>query len=282
MTLKIGMIQTCSSDQPEENLKSIIPMIYKAHKQGARFIVTPEVSNCISRDPMHQQQVLCPENKDESLAKYCEIAADLQVWLLIGSLALKTDDAHGRFANRSFLIDPNGQIVARYDKIHMFDVALSEVETYAESATYRPGQQAVLKETEIANIGLTICYDLRFPSLFRQLAQAGAQIITVPSAFATITGKAHWHVLLRARAIETGCYIIAPAQSGIHSASVGVGRETYGHSLVVNPWGDIIADAKSDVGVTVVEIDLKQVETARKRIPSLEHDRNYKGPICQM
>jgi predicted amidohydrolase len=278
--LKIGLIQFCASDQPAENLQTVLQMVRDAHALGAAFIATPEMTNCISMDRKHQKTVFHGQADDPSLQAYQKIAAELGVWLLIGSLGLKTHDPDGRFANRSFMIAPTGVIVAQYDKIHMFDVDLSKSETFRESQGYRPGDKAVLANCDFATVGMTICYDLRFAHLFRDLAQAGVQIITVPAAFSPVSGKAHWHALLRARAIETGCYIVAPAQTGTHNASVGNRRQTYGHALVVDPWGRIIADASTDVGITIVEIDLDQVETARKRIPSLQHDRKYQAPKC--
>jgi predicted amidohydrolase len=280
MKLKAGLIQTCASDQPKGNLKTVLEMIREAYSLGAEFILTPEVTNCVSLDRDHQRQALCHQEEDPSLLAYQEIASELSIWLLIGSLAIKTHDPDGRFANRSFMLGPDGTIIAQYDKIHMFDVALSETETFQESKGYRPGDEAVLATCGFANVGLSICYDVRFPQLYRDLAQAGAQIITVPAAFSPISGAAHWHTLLRARAIETGCYILAPAQAGQHDASIGDKRQTYGHSLAVNPWGEIIADASTDIGITIVEIDLEEVETAHKRIPSLQHDREYQKPKC--
>jgi predicted amidohydrolase len=280
MKLKVGLIQITASDQPQDNLKTVLEMIRDAHSKGAQYILTPEVTNCISLDRGHQRQVLNFQQDDPSLKAYQEIAVVLGIWLLVGSLAIKTHDADERFANRSFMIGPDGRIIAQYDKIHMFDVALSDTETFQESKGYRPGDKAVLAECDFAKVGLTICYDVRFSQLYRDLAQADAQIITVPAAFSPISGAAHWHALLRARAIETGCYILAPAQTGHHDASVGNKRQTYGHSLAVNPWGEIIADASTDIGITIVEIDMEQVETARKRIPSLQHDREYQKPTC--
>lgn len=276
--LKLGLIQFSASDQPGENLQTVLQMIRDAHAQGAEFILTPEATNCISTDQQHQRSEFYHQNDDPSLKAYQKIAAELGTWLLIGSLLILSNDPDGRFANRCFLIGPDGEIFAQYDKIHMFDVALSKAENFRESNGYRPGDKAVIAACNFGTVGITICYDLRFPNLFRILAQAGAQIITVPAAFTQTTGAAHWHVLLRARAIETGCYILAPAQTGTHKASVGKERQTYGHSLVVDPWGQIIADASTDVGITIVEIDLEQVEDARRRIPSLQHDRNYQAP----
>ncbi len=276
--LKVGLIQITASDQPVDNLETVLQMVRDAHAQGAQFILTPEATNCISTDQAHQRRVFHLQDDDPSLKAYQEIAAELGIWLMIGSLLILSKDPDGRFANRCFLIGPDGKISALYDKIHMFDVALSKSEVFQESKGYRPGDKAIVTTCDFGTVGLTICYDLRFPQLFRTLAQAGAQIITVPAAFTQTSGEAHWHVLLRARAIETGCFIIAPAQTGTHSATVGKQRQTYGHSLVVAPWGEIIADGSTDVGITIVEIDLEQVETARRRIPSLQHDRKYQSP----
>jgi predicted amidohydrolase len=238
----IALIQTTSSDDPRENLARISARIREAANDGATFILTPEVSNCVSMSRSHQEQVLQLEPDDLSLSGYRALAGELGVWLLIGSLALKTGDVDGRFANRSFLIDPSGEIVARYDKIHMFDVDVNKDETYRESDGYRPGAKAVVAPTPFGDLGLSICYDLRFAYLYRALAQAGAEILTVPAAFSPVTGKAHWESLLRARAIETGCYVLAPAQTGQHSAGRGKERQTYGHSLVISPWGEVLAD----------------------------------------
>ena len=196
------------------------------------------------------------------------------IWIVAGSLAVKTDDPDGRFANRSFLIAPSGDVTARYDKIHMFDVDVSETESYRESKGYRPGTRAVLANTDAATLGLTICYDLRFPHLFRTLAQKGAQIITVPSAFSTGTGPDHWEPLLRARAIETGCFILAPAQTGQNTEK----RATYGHTLAVSPWGRVLCDGGTEPGVCMVDLDLQDVETSRSRIPSLHNDRAFDIP----
>ncbi len=190
----------------------------------------------------------------------------------MGSLAIRLEAE--RLANRSYLIDPHGRVAASYDKIHMFDVQLSEREGYRESSTFRPGARAVVAETPLGPIGLTVCYDLRFPYLYRALAHAGAKILTIPSAFTRVTGEAHWHVLLRARAIEAGAYVIAPAQCGAHAG----GRRTYGHSLIVAPWGEVLADGGAEPGFVIAEIDLAAVAEARRRVPSLDHDRAYEAP----
>jgi predicted amidohydrolase len=241
-------------------------------------VLTPEVTNCVSASRTRQREVLRAEGEDPTLAALREDAARLGVWVLVGSLALRTDDPGGRFANRSFLLGPDGAVAARYDKIHMFDVAVSAEETYRESAGYRPGERAVLAETPLARIGMTVCYDVRFPGLYRVLAQAGAEVLTVPSAFSPVTGAAHWEPLLRARAIETGAWVLAPAQCGTHRASRGRGRRTHGHSLAVDPWGAVVADGGGAPGVTMVEVDRDAVAEARRRVPSLEHDRVYGGP----
>lgn len=276
--MRAALLQTTASDDPAETLPRTLSMIEEAVASGADFVLTPEVTNCISASRTKQTEVLQLQNDDQTLAALRNAAARHGRWLLIGSLALKTNDDQGRFANRSFLIDPIGAIVASYDKMHMFDVKVSDTETYRESAGYRPGESAVVADTPVGRIGMTICYDLRFPYLYRELAQSGAQILTVPSAFSPTTGAAHWDVLLRARAIETGCYVLAPAQTGRHPTSRGRQRETYGHSLAVTPWGDVIADAGTETGVTLVDLDLDAVSQARAQIPSLTHDRVFEAP----
>ena len=277
--MKIALIQLNVSDQPYQNLPTTIKLIDKAAQEGAEFILTPEVTNCISLDRSHQEKILHPEKTDPTLIALREKAFCLKKWILIGSIALKTDDDDGRFANRSFLVNPSGNIVAKYDKIHMFDANISENERYKESSTYRPGNQCVCVNTDFGKIGLTICYDLRFAHLYRDLAMAGARIISVPSAFSPLTGAAHWEILTRARAIETGCFIIAPAQTGRHTTCSGKSRQTYGHSLVVSPWGEIIAKMREEVGYLVTEINLTEVDIIRSRVPSLSNQKVYNGPI---
>lgn len=276
--MKAGLVQLTSGDDPAINLPITRDLIREAAGHGAQFVLTPEVTNCVSASRAQQEAVLQSEADDLTLAGLRAEAAALGIWLSIGSLALKTDDADGRFANRSFLISPAGEIVARYDKIHMFDVTVSATETYRESAGYRPGGQAVTAQAPFGTIGLTVCYDVRFPYLHRALAQAGADIILVPAAFSSVTGAAHWETLLRARAIETGCFVLAAAQTGTHAASQGKPRKTYGHSLVVTPWGEVAADGGVDPGVTLVDLDLEEVAQARQRIPALTHDRDFTGP----
>ena len=275
--MRAGLVQLTVTDDPTANRTTTQRRVAQAIQGGAEFVLTPECSNILSSNRDHQRAVLQVEAADPTLAALRDQAAAAGVWLLIGSLALKTDDADGRFANRSFLIAPDGAIAARYDKIHMFDVNVSGTEVYRESSAYRPGDKAVVAETPMGKIGMTICYDVRFPHLFRHLARSGAQILTVPAAFNHITGAAHWEVLLRARAIETGCFVLAPAQTGFHPEplSGGKGRRTHGHSLAISPWGDILADGGTDLGVTFVDIDLSEVAKARTRIPALTHDRDF-------
>ena len=277
--MKAALLQITSSDDPQANLAMLGPLIEEAVQNGAGFVLTPEVTNCVSSSRQHQLQVLQHQEDDITLAGLRAQAKRHGIWLLIGSLALKTHDADGRFANRSFLIDPEGQIKAAYDKIHMFDVEVSETEIYRESVGYRPGDRAVLAQTPIGAIGMAICYDVRFPHLFRDLAKAGAEILTVPSAFSPVTGAAHWETLLRARAIECGAWVLAPAQCGTHPSSGSRARSTYGHSLAVDPWGKIVASAGDLPTITYVELSLKEVAESRARISALDHDRPYSGPL---
>lgn len=276
--MRAGLVQLNVCDDPAINLPVTLDLVRKAAAGGASFVLTPECTNGLSSNRERQRQVFHHEQDDPTLAALREEAARHGIWLLIGSLGLLTADSDGRFANRSFLVGPDGLIATRYDKIHMFDVNVSASEVYRESSGYRPGNKAVLAETPFGKIGMTVCYDLRFPQLYRRLAQAGAQFLTVPAAFNHITGDAHWDVLLRARAIETGCFVLAPAQTGFHPETDGKGRKTHGHSLVIAPWGEVLADAGSEPGVTFAEIDPAEVERARARVPSISHDRPFEGP----
>lgn len=276
--MRAGLVQLNVGDDPAVNLPVTVDLVRRAAAGGAGFVLTPECTNALSGNRAHQRSVLRHEADDPTLATLRDEAARAGIWLLIGSLGLLTHDADGRFANRSFLIGPGGDIAARYDKIHMFDVNVSETEIYRESAGYRPGATAVLADADFARIGMTVCYDLRFPHLYRRLAQGGAQILTVPAAFNHITGAAHWEVLLRARAIETGCFVLAPAQTGYHAETGGKGRRTHGHSLAIAPWGEVLADGGTEPGITLVDLDLTEVEAARARVPSLSHDREFAGP----
>ena len=276
--MRIALIQLTVTDDPVANLAATLGFVRQAHAEGAEFILTPECTNGLWSNRAAQKALLRLEEDDATLAALRDEAGKLGIWLLIGSLALLTGDEDGRFANRSFLIRPDATIAARYDKIHMFDVNVSETEVYRESAAFRPGSQAVIAQTPFAPIGMTVCYDVRFATLYRKLAQGGAQIITVPAAFNHITGAAHWETLLRARAIENGAFVLAPAQTGFHAEAGGKGRRTYGHSLAIAPWGEVLADGGTEPGVTLVDLDLTQVADARGRVPSLQHDRGFDAP----
>jgi len=279
--LRAALIQLNTGDDPAANLPVTLDFMRQAAAGGATLLLTPEVTNLLTPDRDRQRALLMPENDDPTLAALREAARDLGVWVSVGSLSLRHDDpAEERFANRSFLIAPDGGIVARYDKIHMFDVDISEGESFRESASFRPGTQAVLAQGP-QPMGLTICYDVRFPALYRRLARAGAKILTVPAAFHPETGAAHWHVLLRARAIETGCFVLAAAQCGTHPAPHSPDRKprrSYGHSLAVAPWGEVLADAGDEPGVTLVDLDMTQVDAARARVPAWRHDPVIWGP----
>ncbi|WP_137701006.1 carbon-nitrogen hydrolase family protein [Marimonas lutisalis] len=276
--MRAALVQMTSGEDPADNLDAVRAYLQEAKSGGATFVLTPEVTNCISGSRDHQNNVLRAQEDDSTLAALRADAKDLGLWMLIGSLGIKTGEADGRFANRSVLISPRGEIAAQYDKIHMFDVDVSETETYRESAHYRPGSQAVVADAGFAKIGMSVCYDVRFAYLYRALAQKGAAILTVPAAFSAVTGAAHWEPLLRARAIETGCYVLAPAQTGVHYVKDGQERRTYGHSMAVSPWGEVLVDAGTDRGVSFVDLDLDEVTAARQRIAALTHDRSFDGP----
>ncbi len=273
--MRAALLQMSSSDDPQENLSTVLSALEEATSAGADILLTPEVTNCVSLSRTHQQMVLQREPEDDTLSSLRAAIKNTGLWLHLGSLAVKTRDPDGRFANRSFLISPGGAISAWYDKLHMFDVQVTAEETFRESDGYRPGDRAVIAKTALGNFGMTICYDMRFPGLYRDLAKAGAQVMLVPSAFSPVTGKAHWQSLLRARAIETGSFVIAAAQTGTHYAVAGKKRQTHGHSLVISPWGKIMLDAGEAPGLHFVDIDLNEVDKARARIPSLGHDRPY-------
>jgi predicted amidohydrolase len=264
-----AMVQMRTSLSPEASFKQAESLIREATEQGANYVQTPEVSNLIQKNRKALFELLAPEEEDLSLKAYRELARELKIHLHIGSLALRATPE--RAVNRSLLISPDGSILASYDKIHMFDIELDGGESYRESANYQPGETAVISDLPWGRIGLTICYDVRFPALYRALAESGASFITVPSAFTVRTGEAHWHTLLRARAIENGCYIFAAAQAGKHES----GRETYGHSLIVDPWGAVLAEGSAEPGVVMANIDPAKVDSARKSIPSLQHGRRF-------
>jgi predicted amidohydrolase len=276
--VRAALVQLCSGDNPAANLPVTEALVREAAAGGAALVLTPECTNIVSASRARQAALLAGEADDPTLARLRALAAELRIWLLAGSLCLKGGDPDGRFVNRSLLIAPDGRVRARYDKIHMFDVDLDGGERYRESAAYRPGRAAVLAAAAGLTLGLTVCYDMRFPHLYRDLARAGAEVLTVPSAFTVPTGRAHWHVLLRARAIETGAYVLAPAQSGEHAAAEGRPRATFGHSLAVGPWGEVLLDLGEGPGVGFVEIDQAEVARARARVPALGHDRPYAPP----
>jgi predicted amidohydrolase len=262
---------TASSDAGE-NLQQVSVLIREAASGGATFIATPEVTNLMEPRRKLLFEKIFVEPQDPTLAGLRTLAAELEIHLLIGSLVL--DGGEGKAVNRSFLLRPDGTIAARYDKIHLFDVMLPDGHSYRESKAYRAGDRAVLAALPGMSLGLTICYDLRFPKLYNDLARCGADLLTVPSAFTKVSGQAHWHVLLRARAIETGSFVLAPAQCGVHEG----GRETYGHSLVVSPWGEVLADAGEEPGVVWADLDPAEVAIARARIPALSHLRPFAAP----
>jgi predicted amidohydrolase len=271
--MKISLIQMRSGIDPARNIDDAEAMIREAAAEGARLIATPETTHLIQRDPAELAKVIKTPKVDPALVRFADLADSLNIDLLIGSMALTGPD--GRAVNRSMLFGPDGQTRAIYDKIHMFDVSLGAGENYRESDTYQPGDKAVLADLGEVKLGLTICYDLRFAPLYRRLAQAGATVLTVPSAFTQPTGRAHWEVLLRARAIETGSYVLAPAQGGKHED----GRKTWGHSMVVDPWGEVIAHLDHDEpGVLYADIDPARAIKARERVPALKGDREFSGP----
>lgn len=267
--MKVACIQLNSGADVSANLEIAGEKIRQAAAKGAVLVATPENTGRMLPPKADKIGSAFEEADHPGIAYFSDLAEALKVWLLIGSLAVKVSDT--KLANRSFLFRPDGRVKARYDKIHLYDVDLPDGESHRESRIIEPGHKAVLADCDGFALGMSVCYDLRFPHLYRHLAKAGAQILSVPSAFTVPTGKAHWHVLLRARAIETGCFILAPAQSGDHQGA----RKTYGHSLIINPWGEILADAGTDTGVISADINLEEVARARQAIPSLQHDRDF-------
>jgi predicted amidohydrolase len=267
---RAACVQLTSGPEIEANIAKASDLVRRARGQGADFILTPEVSDMIEPKRALALDKAKPESGHAMLAAFRALARETGAWLLLGSAVVRDPGAE-RLSNRSFLIAPSGDVVQRYDKIHMFDVDLQTGESHRESKAYRPGDAAALAELPWGVLGMTVCYDLRFPNLYRTLAKAGADFLSVPSAFTVPTGKAHWHVLLRARAIETGSFVFAPAQSGEH----GGGRRTYGHSLIVSPWGEVLAEAADGPGFILAEIDPAKVGEARRAIPALTHDRPF-------
>lgn len=266
---RAGLIQMRSGRTPHANLDAAVKLIGEARASGADYVQTPEMTNIMELARETLFGAIAEEENDICLAAFRELARKHKLYLHVGSLAIKVSPE--RAANRAFVIDPRGEILARYDKIHMFDVDLAGGESYRESRNFRPGESGVLVDLPWARFGLTICYDLRFPSLYRALAEAGGSVLTIPAAFTRQTGEAHWHTLVRARAIENGSFVLAAAQGGMHEN----GRETFGHSLAVDPWGRIIAEGGTEPGVIMAEIDPAEVTAARAKVPSLQHGRRF-------
>ncbi|SNS26730.1 Predicted amidohydrolase [Sphingomonas laterariae] len=267
--MRAALFQSCTGIDPQANAAALVAAIEQARAGGADMIFTPEMSGLLDRDRARAADHLADEAHDPVLASVREAAVKAGIWVHLGSLALAGERRDGRLVNRAFLIDAAGAIRARYDKMHLFDVDLPTGESWRESAAYAPGNQAVVVDTPWGRMGLAICYDLRFPDLFRTLSDAGATILSVPAAFTVPTGRAHWHVLLRARAIEAGAFVIAAAQAGAHED----GRATYGHSLAIDPWGDVLLDMQGENGVGFADLDLKRLADVRARIPVLSHRR---------
>lgn len=263
-------VQLRSNRDVAANSAAAEALIREAAATGADYVQTPEMTNLLERSREDLMAKIRVEGEDPSLARFRELAAELDIWLHIGSLAILLEP--GKAANRGFLIGPDGSLKARYDKIHMFDVDLPNGESWRESATYRPGCESLVADLPFARLGMAVCYDVRFPALFRAQARAGAEVLTMPAAFTRQTGEAHWHVLQRARAIENGAFVISSAQGGKHED----GRETYGHSLIVNPWGAVIAELDHDEpGFVTARIDTEETQKARQRIPAIANERDF-------
>ena len=274
---RVGLVQMRSGRTPAQNVDAATKLIKEAKSGGADYVLTPEMTNILERKREDLFAAIATEEKDRSLPDFRDLARRLGIWVHVGSLAIEV--LPQKAVNRSFLIDPKGDIAARYDKIHMFDVDLAGGESYRESGSFRPGELAVAVDLPWGRVGLTICYDLRFPALYRALAEAGASFITIPSAFTQQTGEAHWHVLTRARAIETGSFVLAAAQGGRHED----GRDTFGHSIAIDPWGRVLAEGGTEPGVIFADVDPSQVAIVRARIPSLQHGRRFEmvEPIAE-
>jgi deaminated glutathione amidase len=271
---KIALLQMTSGVNPKVNSAVLVDAVHSAASQGAQMLFTPEMSGLLDRDRVRAAGSIVTEERDVALSAVKAAAREAGMSVSIGSLAVRTNRGDGLYANRAFVIDEIGEVLARYDKMHMFDVDLAHGETWRESAAYAPGDHAVVVGTPIGQLGLSICYDIRFPALYQALSGAGATLLSVPAAFTAATGRAHWHTLLKARAIENACWVIAAAQSGEHED----GRSTFGHSLVVNPWGEIVLDMENGCGLACVEIDLSEVVAARNRVPVLAHRRAIAKP----
>lgn len=272
MSFTAACVQLRAGRNVAANIEAAEDLVRQAAEAGATFVATPENTSLMEAERALLFEKAKPEDQDEALRALRAVAREKKIWLLIGSLPIRVAD--DKLANRSFLVSPEGRIAARYDKIHMFDVDLAGGESYRESRNFAAGESAVTADLPWGRLGLSICYDLRFPQLYRALAHEGARFLTVPSAFTRQTGEAHWHVLLRARAIENGSFVFAPAQGGRHEN----GRETFGHSLIVAPWGEIIAEAGTEPGIVTAIVDPAKIEEARGRVPSLKHDRSFDRP----
>ena len=273
--MRAAIFQMTSGIDPAANAAAIVEMARRAAEQGADMLFTPEMAGYLDRSRTRAADTLRSEADDPVLDAVREAAARHGLWVHLGSLPLKEEGGDGRWVNRSFMIDDKGGIRARYDKIHLFDVDLATGESWRESSVYRPGEEVVAVDTPWARIGLSVCYDMRFPDLYRALTNAGATMLLMPAAFTVPTGQAHWHVLLRARAIEAGCFVIAAAQTGRHED----GRETYGHSLVIDPWGEVLLDMGEEPGLALAEIDLSRVEEVRGRVPAIANRRNLPADV---
>lgn len=270
-TFRAALIQITAGPDPLENAKHNVKLVQSAAEGGAAFVMLPEVCNMIEPDRAALRAKVRPEEDDETIALLRDAAARMGIWVLVGSAVVAPHGPSGKLANRSLLIDANGEVKGRYDKMHLFDVNVGSDDVYRESDTYQGGDRLSLVETPWGKLGMTVCYDLRFPHLYRDYAKLGADMLTIPSAFTRPTGAAHWHVLLRARAIECGAFVFAPAQTGDHAG----GRKTYGHGLIVDPWGEVLVDQGEEPGIAYAEIEIAKTKTARSRIPALTHDRKY-------
>lgn len=270
-TFRAALVQITAGPEPASNAQQNAALVKEASEGGAQFVMLPEVCNMIEPDRAALRQKVRPESEDETIVVLREMAAKAGIWVLVGSAVVAPNGPEGKLANRSLLIDGTGEIRGRYDKMHLFDVNVGSDDVYRESDTYQGGGKLALIEMPWGPLGMTVCYDLRFPHLYRDYAKAGAVMLTIPSAFTRPTGLAHWHVLLRARAIECGAFVFAPAQTGDHQG----GRKTYGHGLAVDPWGEVLIDQGKEPGIAYAEIDTRLAATARSRIPALKHDREY-------
>ena len=273
---RVGLVQLRTGKNIQENLVQAEGFIRDAARRGANYVQTPENTLVMEVDAQHLLEKISPEEQTEGVAQFSRLAQELRIWLHIGSLAIKVGER--RAVNRAFLFAPNGEAVCRYDKIHMFDVDLPSGESYRESATFEPGTCTYVADLPWGGLGIATCYDMRFGEQYKAMARAGAKFLTAPSAFTKVTGEAHWHVLLRARAIENGCFVFAAAQGGRHAN----GRTTYGHSIAISPWGEILAEAGTEPGVIVADIDAGEVDRVRARIPALDHTRDFKVEVVRL